>query len=105
MSVLPFPSPQPQSVEDVVRAFAHLSATEQADALHRHVAAALERMARDLGAPSEWVASAVAHLKEQAGGQSDGGVTVSRASLHLALGYIELLETRLGIIAASGGAA
>lgn len=58
-------------------------------------------LAAELGSPDEWAASAILYLKGQsvgAHGRVNGAATVSRASLHVVLAYIERLEGRLGLI-------
>lgn len=65
-------------------------------------------LAASLGSPDEWAASAILYLKGQsvgAHGQIDGLATVSRASLHVVLAYVERLEARLGLIPDPGSAA
>jgi hypothetical protein len=59
----------------------------------------------DLGTPEDWTASAIVHLRGKSAGQVDGGVHVSAAALHLALGYIEQLEGRLALVPMQGGTA
>lgn len=71
----------------------------------RSPADVLNSLAAKLGTPDEWTASAIAHLKAETSGGRDGFATVSRAALHVALGYIEQLEERLGIIPPPCGAA
>ena len=59
-------------------------------------------LASSLGSPDEWAASAIVYLKGKsvsAGGRVDGQATVSRASLHLLLAYVERLEAPAAMLA------
>lgn len=101
--VIPF-SRRPQSVEELLHTNAHLSEAERFDRLHQHVATAMG-MNDDFAQANEWVGEAILHLKQMSSGHTTGGVEVSVAGLHLALGYIEHLEGRLCIIPQLPGAA
>jgi hypothetical protein len=59
----------------------------------------------DSGEARAWVHDAILHLKQASSGHTACGVEVAVSALHLALGYIEHLEGRLGLIPQPNGAA